>query len=204
MCEWGCEMGCLDFIAAIVGSLVKLAWPAAVFGSVWIFRERIEALLPNLKLKYKEFDVSFRLDEAEKDAAKLPKIEAEIPPTPEEKTRFERIAEVSPRAAVMETKLELESFLSKVVENLNLRTSSKRGPGPLTMMESIRYLRSAGTIDQATSRLLDELRAFGNIAAHEIEAVIGSDDAIRYKRMADQVMTQLSAARWFEKVPDND
>ncbi len=54
-------MNWLDFIASMFGSLVKLAWPAAAFGSVWVFRNRIEALLPNLKLKYKDFDVSFRL-----------------------------------------------------------------------------------------------------------------------------------------------
>jgi hypothetical protein len=196
-------MGWLDFIASIVGSLVKVAWPAAVLGSVGIFRERIDALLPNLKLKYKDWDISFRLDEAEKDAAELPHVEAAVLPTPEEKSRFERLADISPRAAVMETRFELESYLGKVVENMSFTNSNKRAPRPLSMLESIRLLRTNETIDAATSRLLDELRAFGNIAAHDSDASISPEDAIRYKRMADQIMAQLTAARWFER-PLND
>jgi hypothetical protein len=32
-----------QFIAAILQSVVSLAWPAAVFGSVWLFRDKLRA-----------------------------------------------------------------------------------------------------------------------------------------------------------------
>jgi uncharacterized iron-regulated membrane protein len=54
-------MGWLDFIASIFGSLVKLAWPAAVFGSVYLFRKRLEALLPRMRLEAARVKVSLPL-----------------------------------------------------------------------------------------------------------------------------------------------
>ena len=68
-----------QFIAAILQSVVSLAWPAAIFGSVWLFRDKLRTLLPLLRMKYKDLDVSFRLDEAEKEAAKIPP----TPPSPD-------------------------------------------------------------------------------------------------------------------------
>jgi hypothetical protein len=55
-------MDYLTFFASIIGSLVKLAWPAAAFGAIWLFRDKVADLLPLLKFKYKDFDVSFRFE----------------------------------------------------------------------------------------------------------------------------------------------
>ncbi|MGN6411983.1 MAG: hypothetical protein ACTHK9_11165 [Nitrobacter sp.] len=54
-------------------------------------------------MKYKDLDVSFRLAKAEKEAALIsaPSRSQDLEPTPEEKTRFEKVAEQSPRAAVL-------------------------------------------------------------------------------------------------------
>jgi hypothetical protein len=94
------QMDGYQFIA-IFQSVVSLAWPAAVFGSVWLFRDKLRTLLPLLRMKYKDLDLSFRLDEAEREAAKIPPTppSPDLEPTPEEKTRFERLARISPRAA---------------------------------------------------------------------------------------------------------
>jgi hypothetical protein len=89
-----------QFIASLFQSLTSLAWPTALIVAVWLFRERLLSLMPLLRVKYKDFDVSFRLDQTEKDAAALPpQVGGPVSnPTPEEKTRFEQIAELSPRA----------------------------------------------------------------------------------------------------------
>ena len=55
-----------QFSAAIVQSIVSLAWPAAFIGAVWLFRGRLMELLPLLKLKHKETEISFRLEQAER------------------------------------------------------------------------------------------------------------------------------------------
>jgi hypothetical protein len=186
-------MDCLTFIAAIVGSLVKIAWPAAVFGSVWIFRDKIQGLLPLLRLKYKDFDVSFRFDEAEKEAAKLPAIENQAaPPTPEETSRFERTADVSPRAAILEARTEIEAFLRDTLEDTPLATSTSSSR-PLGFTQMVRILRNNNIIDHSTSALLDDLRVIGNKAAHDTAAVFTKDDALKFRDLAGKATNQLAA-----------
>lgn len=78
-----------------------------------LFRERLRSLMPLLRVKYKDFETSFRLGQAEKEAASLPPT-APLPearPTPEEKTKFENLAELSPRAAILEARLDVEEAL---------------------------------------------------------------------------------------------
>src|SRR5882757_545617 len=108
-----------QFTAAMFQSVVSLAWPASVVAAVWLFREKLTQLLPFLRLKHKETEVSFRLDQAEKEAAKLPPPapSPDLERTPEEKSKFEQVAEISPRAAILEARAELED----VVRGMGLR-----------------------------------------------------------------------------------
>ena len=54
-----------QFIASLVQSAASLAWPIAFAFAVWLSRRELASLLPRMRLKYKEFDVSFRLESAE-------------------------------------------------------------------------------------------------------------------------------------------
>jgi hypothetical protein len=93
----------LVLLASIIQSIASLAWPFALVVAVWLFREKIAELLPRFRAKYKDLEVSFRLDQAEKEAAGLPPAPAspEATPTQEEKNKFVQIAEISPRAAIL-------------------------------------------------------------------------------------------------------
>ena len=178
-----------QFIAALFHSLVSLAWPAAVFGSVWLFRDKLRALLPLLRMKYKEFDVSFRLDEAEKEAAKIPPTppSPDLEPTPEERTRFEQLAKISPRAAIMEIRSELEEAVKGVLQRRG-RFLDK----PVSLLAATRILRGEKVIDEATSALLDDLRVIGNDAVHNGNREFTTGEALRVRKLADQVIQHLS------------
>lgn len=176
-----------QFLSSIVSSLVSLAWPAAVFGSVYLFREKLKELLPLLRMKYKDFDVSFRLEQAEKEAAMRPvPADAAPEPTPEEADKFEQIAEVSPRAAILEARTDVEEGLRSLAKTSNLLTSRVQSFLGLT-----RLLRSRGVIDPAISSLLDDLRVLGNNAAHNSETEFSKEDAMRYRTLANQAMALL-------------
>ncbi len=178
-----------QFLASIFQSLVSLAWPAAIFGCVYLFRERVRELLPLLRMKYKDLDVSFRLEQAEKDAKALPKAgkHPEIESTPEERTRFEQVAEVSPRAAILETRAEIEETVIKMAERLG-GLEGKRTP---SLLMAIRALRNRQVISPETSALLDDLRTVGNTAAHGREVQFTKDEALRFRSLADQALTRL-------------
>lgn len=182
-----------QLIASLFASLVSLAWPAAVVACVWLFREKLNVLLPLLRMKYKDFDISFRLDEAERVAAEASTEErpAGAPePTPEEKSRFEKLAEISPRAAIMELRSEIEEAVRSLVE----RTGGQPTKGPMTLLIATRVLRSKKIIGPYMSALLDDLRVIGNNAAHRTDTEFTKEDAMRFKGLAERVLSQLSLA----------
>ena len=130
-------------LAVVIQSVAGLAWPAAFVLAVYLFREKLTELLPRLRVKHKDWEASFRLDQAEKEAAQLPPGPDVLPealPTPEEKDRFGQIAKLSPSAAILEIRRELELQLRAAAVAQNLETPTR----PLNMLSAIRALRLIG------------------------------------------------------------
>lgn len=185
-----------QFIAAITQSLVSMAWPVAFVISVALFRGRLTQLLPFLRFKHKETEISFRLDQAEIEVKQIPvPIPANPPiePTPEEKSRYEQIAELSPRAAILEKRSELEQTLHAVAQPYLPEHKRESGRG-VSLLESIRVLRQAKIIDETTSALLDDLRAIGNQAAHRPNEpeVNEKKTALRFGKLVDTLIQYMN------------
>ncbi|CAN7335109.1 DUF4145 domain-containing protein [Bosea sp. LjRoot90] len=181
-------MNWLDFFASIVGSIASLAWPAAVFGGVCLFRHEIRNALPKLRLKHGDTEISFRLEQAEQTALTLPEPEdlpPPPPPTPEERSRYERLAELSPTAAILEVRLAVEHAARALAASHRIEGAEK---APL--MQLTRDLRGRNLIDSATSAILDDIRAIGNTAAHKPNE-FDKDEALRVKRLGDQTIDVL-------------
>lgn len=174
----------LQFFAALVDSL---AWPAAVVGSVFIFRRKLAELLPRLQFRYKDAEATFRLEQAEKEAEALPPAPEDTPePTPEERSRFEQIAEISPRAAMLEVRTDIEEAVRSLAKAADLLT-----PRVQSVLGLTRLLRSRGVIEPHTSALLDDLRVLGNNAAHSTDTDFSIEDALRYRELANRAISQL-------------
>jgi hypothetical protein len=177
-----------QFTASLVQSIASLAWPAAIVVAVWLFRDKLTELLPLLRFRYKDLDVSFRLDQAEQEAAQLPPPRpAAEQPTPEERSRFEQIADLSPRAAILELRNDLEEAIRRFFErhaDMDNRTN-------LPMVTMLRLMRKNGWIDAQTSALLDDLRAIGNNAAHSSTSQFSKSDALRFRALVEDVLPRL-------------
>lgn len=174
-----------QFTAAIVHSIVSLAWPLALVAAAWMFRDKITDLLPLLRFKYKDIDVSFRLDDAEKKAESLPAPAEPSEPTPEEADKFNKLLRISPRAAIMERRAELEDAL------VTYAVSRGLGIFRAGLLNLTRDLRRDQLIDEATSAVLDDLRVVGNRAAHDITREISESDAKRFRDLSDKVIQHL-------------
>jgi Domain of unknown function (DUF4145) len=187
-----------QFIASLLQSLTSLAWPAALFACVWIFREKLIELLPLLRMKYKDLDVSFRLDKAEKEAEKLPATtdSPATEPTPEEKNRFEQIARLSPRGALLEMRANLEEAVRSFGQAVGVSNISPY----MNYASLIRTLRKNDIIDANTSALLDDLRVIGNAAAHN-QSDPTEEDALRYRELAERLIRQLDIGAGAAKMP---
>jgi Domain of unknown function (DUF4145) len=184
-------MNLYGLIASIVQSVASLAWPAAFAFAVWIFRRKLVELLPFFRLKHKDWEVSFKLERAEKEAAELPKPDAEVRvavPTPEEQKRFLELAEISPQAAIVEVRRELEQALWEAASRARVLEAKRT-----SMLTLTRVLRDIGAIDKHTSALLDELRNLGNSAVHYSTSNFTVSDAIKYRNLADQAIERLNA-----------
>ena len=157
---------------------------------VLLFRERLRTLLPLLKLKHKDTEISFRLEQAEKESAQIapPPPSPDLEPTPEEKSRFEKVAEHSPRAAILEKRADLEQAMRAVAEPYWAGTSVS-SPRNMTLTTAIRILRKHGIIDEKTSALLDDLRTIGNQAAHSADGTeFTKESALRFGKLTDDVI----------------
>ena len=184
-------MNAYGLIAAIVQSVASLAWPIAFVVAVWLFRQKLKELLPLFRLKYKDLEMSFRLEQAEKEAAGLPKPpveEQQPPPTPEEQSRFNQLANISPRAAMIEMRRELDDAIRRTASRLRVLEANEVSSLTLT-----RVLRSIGAIDEHTSALLDDLRKIGNTAAHAPGNGFSKEDAKRYWELTNQAIQRLDA-----------
>ena len=191
----------LQFSADVIKSLTSLAWPAAFAFAVWLFREKLTELMPLLRFKYKEFDISFRLDKAEQEQAKLPAPTDQTPDTPEEIDRFRELAKWSPKAAILELRSDIEEAVRSYADAVGMKGGPVNRDMIVPLGLLIRQLRKNELIDQPTSAILDDLRAIGNSAAHGRGQALTQEDALRFRALAEGVIRQLNIASAAAKMP---
>lgn len=177
----------LEFIAAMFQSLMSVAWPIAVVASVWIFRNEIRKLLPRFQLKHNGTELSFRFTEAEKAADELPPPpEQALPASPTEISRFQHLAEVSPRSALVEIRREVQDAITAAAQRNGLPNPKQYGARQL-----LRQLEKTGKLDRSVFSLLDEITSIGNIAAHDSSVDFSTEQALKYKHLADKAIAML-------------
>jgi hypothetical protein len=179
-------MGLPEFIASIVNSC---AWPTVVGFVVYLFRKEIKPLLPyaRLRLKHNDTEVDIRLEMAKETAEKLPQGESLPPPTKEETDRFIKVAALSPRAAILESWLQVEEALMSLAETAGL--STERGRSALFML---RWLRSNEIIDPPTASVLDDLRSVRNRVVHDYSFESNMKEALGFRHLAEQAVAALA------------
>ncbi|NSL22830.1 DUF4145 domain-containing protein [Agrobacterium tumefaciens] len=173
----------LEFFASLFASLVSLAWPVAIVLSVWIFRAELKRILPQLRLKHNETEISFRLDSAERTADTLPQPPSSAAqPTVEELSSFASLAKQSPRSALVEMRREVEELLFTQAKRSGITVA-----GRITTRQLLRHLRKSNVIGPQAGRLLDDILAIGNSAAHASDVEFTFEDAMRYRDIVDRV-----------------
>lgn len=171
-----------QFIADLFKSAVSLAWPIMIFAIVYIFKEPLIKLLPYLDISYKDFKLSLR--QAEQKAEALP--EQKAPAQKLEESEFDKLLKVSPAAAVVQMRRELEASLMAYAE--------KRGMVriPLGLHRLSRELLSHELIDQTTAEVLTDLAQTAAAASHSSSEMISESDAIRFRDVAERVIGGLN------------
>ncbi len=182
-------MDALTFAAAVIKAV---AWPATVIGLVLLLRRPLRGLIPLLtRIKYRDFELEFgrKIEELQAEVAvALPEGAAQALPSGPPQAIL-KLAEVSPRAAVLEAWRELENAaLRRTQRRIEARggDSSKLRPH-----EALRELQREEALDPTAAKLLPVLRELRNRAAHAPEFALSSESAVNYAAIANRLAREL-------------
>jgi hypothetical protein len=172
-------MSGLEFIASIVNGLV---WPVSLLCVILLFRSKVAELVPYIgKLKYKEFELEFResMRELGEEVKALEgfQSEAAIEP-PDEVERLYALAEVSPRAAILESWLNVEANAA-----MALRSRSVASDEQLKRMSPMRLARlveSNNALSAEEMKMFHRLRELRNRAVHLGDPKLSARDVAEY------------------------
>jgi hypothetical protein len=179
----------MDTTEFLIELLDKLAWPVSIIILVLILRKEFAGLLENLRsLKYKDLSLEFgqRLKDAKEEAEKanLPDISKGL--TMDKVEYYEELAQISPRAVVVEAWLQIESLLERAFSKQEVRYRPA-----LIMQYAGELLRSAGLTSEEVS-LFNDLRRMRNEVVHRENATLSPRVAIEYAHLAMRFVNVLS------------
>lgn len=172
----------IEFSAALVNSL---AWPVAVLVIVYWLKDNLQSLLPFIdRLKYKDFEVQFRAavrEIAAESKVALPQQEEEEQPVDVRDQLFQ-LAEVSPRSAILEAWLNVETSAIQRLQLLKTVPKDKlRNMAPLTLGK---LLEDAKILTPGQMIIFHKLRDLRNKAVHVSETPFSTKDVVEYVDLA--------------------
>lgn len=168
----------------LVTLIIGIAWPVAVIWIAYLFRSELRSLLHRMSLlKYKDVEAKFEtgLAEAEAKVIAIEKHSPPVLPNPEINSKLEllrRIADTSPRAAIMEAWVLVEEAAGK--SGFVQGSTIPRVNPHLFVMELVHQ----GKLPKGSDSLLDQMRKLRNQAAHLSDFNLNQDEADRYLQLA--------------------
>jgi len=156
--------------------LLVIRWPLVVIIGMIIFRKALNHIIKELDyFKYREFEATFgkRVKSVEKETERLIHGESNLQgrvivkgpePASDLEERFKKMAEVSPKGAIMDAWRELEFDINKIAEKNNIDTKKNKNIAGITDQ-----LTKIGVFDNSVQQMIDDMRQLRNQAAHEPE-----------------------------------
>lgn len=187
-------MGWLEFIEKMVG---HLAWPGAAITILLILRKHLGGIILALKtLKLPggvELELYDRFKELREEAAKLP-LSDDRTQAGSERDRSIQLAADFPQAAIMQSWIELEGELLEV-SRAHTPPDAVATNRPISPAQTLRALRHAEILDQATFEVIDRLRHIRNQIVHAGKEVVTPGEALEFQQTAETVISQLRRLR---------
>lgn len=184
-------MDWLTFIAALTG---HLAWPLSVLAIFLVIRKPLAGLIPLLvRLKYKDLEIDFsrRLEEITAEVESLPQPEATALPRTAADDSLLALAETSPRAAILEARIRLESAAVSAARARNVTVPASQLRSPLQLVQ---LLEELDIIEARQAAVFHDLRGLRNSAAHATNFNPGVEVAKDYVRAANRLEQYLRSA----------
>ena len=169
---------------AIAQIITAIAWPVAAIWIAHLFRKEVRNLFGRVSsLKYNELEAKFErsLEEA-KEKVKLLKSErrtawdtATLQGISTTYELFQRIAETSPRAAIIEYWVDLEAAVAAAARKAEIEVK-----GPFNARKLVDELITLGKVPKDVAPAFDQLRDIRNQAVHLADFSLSVQDAQSY------------------------
>jgi Domain of unknown function (DUF4145) len=175
----------MDWLTFIAEMTKALAWPLAALGIFLVLRKHLLARLPDLDtLEWKDFRFRFnqQVHEVASEARQaLPEPEVtRLPPLSDEAQHL-RLADLSPRAAILESWIALEDAAISALKRKGTTLTDRELQQPLLLVQA---LGDAGLLNPAQQQVVSELRNLRNAAAHATELRITPQTAREFVTIA--------------------
>jgi hypothetical protein len=174
-------------MAEIVALISAVVWPIAAIWIAYLFRGEVRGLASRVShLKYKDMEATFEreLKAAEVKAEAIPSQTPAALPSPDLMSRLEglqRIADISPRAAIMEAWILIESAAGQAGF---AQGAARPRINPMLFVD---WLIKSGKLPAGSIELVEALRNLRNQAAHLPNFSINRDEADRYLKLAVKI-----------------
>ena len=188
-------MDWLTFFSSVIDSL---AWPSAFF-AVWfvIYKELPSTIRSLRKLRFKDVELEFgeaaRAVAAETKKAVPVEAEASLAggARADVAEHLNLIAELAPRAAIVEAWLQVEAAAADLVAKRSPSISLRRMPAPMELRQALRRLE---VLSRQQLTVFDSLRNLRNEAVHVPDAQFPREAVLSYIDSALTMAAYLESA----------
>ena len=178
----------------LVRLVEAITWPLTIMISIFLFRHELRKAAQRLTtLKYKDISIIFNkdLEQIENDLSKIKfdrndKKQLEDDQTLSSYERLIRIADISPRAAIMEAWRDIEITTKQVTEAYEIASI-----GHIAGVKAVRKLVEKGVLPSNVISVYERLRRLRAKAAHTAEFEIDPVEGQRYIDTAHQFFMTL-------------
>jgi hypothetical protein len=181
----------MDWLTFVSKLMETLAWPAVVLVVVALLRKEVRALLAILKkVKAGPVEAEFEreINELKSAAdAELPMVEQPAPATPSH-NELEQLAQINPRAAIIESWRRLELEARKALARLGISMNWRDAASPLA---HARNLAKSALLSQEELVLFNDLRNLRNMSVHAEKFSPTLESALSYIEVAFRVQQTL-------------
>lgn len=169
----------IELLKVLVGIVSACAWPITVFVILFSYRTQIIRALGDLrKFRYDKFELEFveKLTDVKQefgDKVPLPDSTKAIrEDSVEGYDRLKKLADISPRSAILEAWIDVERELVALSSRKGMEIA-KGTP----LIGVFRDLVKQGVLDETMFRKFKDLRDLRNIAAHDTDLKISTSSA---------------------------
>ncbi len=185
----------MDALSAVVELVKALAWPVSVFAIILLLRKAIQGLIASIhegRVKYKDLEFTFKrdLEQVQQSIKMLPQhpVPALRAPAEPDITELMELAQMSPRAAVIEAWTRLEATATEFAQKHAPPDAPKQRRSSVMFLD---VLRRDDAIPTAVVTAIQKLRDIRNRTVHTPDFQPSVDDAEKYVLLTFAVIEDL-------------